>query len=89
MFSTTTILSSITNPTAAARPPSVIRLKLWPSTFIAMNVMTIVTGTTNPVMTAVPQSRKKSQMMNPARNRPMMMASRTLPIDSVTMFDWS
>ena len=89
MFSTTTILSSITRPTAAARPPSVIRLKLWPSIFIAMNVMTIVTGTTSPVITAVPQSRRKSQMMRPARNRPMTIASRTLAIDSWTMLDWS
>ncbi len=89
IFSTTTILSSITSPTAAARPPSVIRLKLCPSTFIAMNVTTIVTGTTSPVMTAVPQSRRKSQMMKPERNRPMMMASRTLLIDSWTMSDWS
>ena len=48
MFSTTTILSSITRPTAAARPPSVIRLKLWPSIFIAMNVTTIVTGHDEP-----------------------------------------
>ena len=87
MFSTTTILSSITRPTAAASPPSVIRLKLWPSIFIAMKVTTIVTGTTRPVITAVPQSRRKSQMMSPARNKPTMIASRTLAIDSVTMFD--
>ena len=30
IFSTTTMASSITSPTAAARPPSVIRLKLSP-----------------------------------------------------------
>ena len=87
MFSTTTILSSITRPTAAASPPSVIRLKLWPSIFIAMNVTTIVTGTTRPVMTAVPQSRRKSQMISPARMSPMTIASRTLAIDSVTIVD--
>ena len=89
MFSTTTILSSMTSPTAAARPPSVIRLKLWPRTFIAMKVTTIVTGTTRPVISAVPQSRRNSQMIRPARKRPMMIASRTLAIDSLTMFDWS
>ncbi len=87
MFSTTTILSSMTRPTAAARPPSVIRLKVWPRIFITMNVTTIVTGTTSPVITAVPQSRRNSQMISPARNNPMMMASRTLAIDSVTMPD--
>ena len=87
MFSTTTILSSMTSPTAAASPPSVIRLNVWPRIFIAMKVTTIVTGTTSPVITAVPQSRRKSQMMRPARASPMMMASRTLAIDSVTMLD--
>ena len=46
--------STLTRPTAAARPPSVIRLKLCPRIFIAMNVTTIVTGTTSPVMIAVP-----------------------------------
>ena len=33
IFSRTTIASSMTRPTAAARPPSVIRLKLWPVNF--------------------------------------------------------
>ena len=47
-----------------------------------MNVTTIVTGTTSPVITAVPQSRRKSQMIKPASSNPMMIASRTLSIDS-------
>ena len=54
---------------------------------MAMKVTTIVTGTTRPVMTAVPQSLRNSQMMNPARNNPITMASRTLAIDSLTMSD--
>ena len=33
MFSTTTMASSMTRPIAAASPPSVIRLKLWPMIF--------------------------------------------------------
>ncbi len=89
MFSTTTILSSMTNPTAAASPPKVIMLKLSPRIFMAIKVTKIVAGTTRPVMTAVPQSRRNSQMMKPARKSPMMIASRTLAIDSFTMLDWS
>ena len=52
-----------------------------------MNVTTMVTGTTSPVMTAVPQSRKNSQMIKAASKRPMMIASRTLAMDSFTMLD--
>ena len=52
-----------------------------------MKVTTIVTGTTKPVMIAVPQSRRKSQITTPARRSPMMMASRTLKIDALTMLD--
>ncbi len=89
MFSTTTIASSMTSPPAAASPPSVIMLKLCPIIFSAMNVTQIVTGTTSPVITAVPRSRRKSQMISPVSNSPMMIASRTLPIDSFTILDWS
>ena len=89
MFSTTTMASSITSPPAAASPPSVIMLKLWPRIFMAMNVTKMATGITRPVISAVPQSRRNSQMINPASNSPMMMASRTLPIESRTMLDWS
>ncbi len=89
MFSTTTIASSMTRPTAAARPPSVIRLKLCPSIFITMNVTTIVTGTTRPVLTAAPHSRRNSQIMIAASTSPMTIASRTLLIESSTMPDWS
>ena len=89
IFSTTTIASSITSPPAAASPPNVIMLKLWPMIFITMNVTIIVTGTTRPVMMAVPQSRRKSQIISPARKSPMTIASRTLPIEALTMLDWS
>ena len=89
MFSTTTMASSITSPPAAARPPSVIILKLWPRIFMAMNVTKIATGITSPVISAVPKSRRNSQMMNPASKSPMMIASRTLAMDSRTMLDWS
>ena len=47
MFSTTTIASSITSPIAAATPPSVIRSKLSPTSHIARNVTSTVTGITS------------------------------------------
>ena len=87
MFSTTTIASSITSPTAAASPPSVIRLKLWPSSFSAMNVTSTVTGITRPATSEVPQSRRNSTMMIDASTSPIRIASRTLRIDSRTIVD--
>src|SRR5882762_2110754 len=63
MFSSTTIASSITKPTAAARPPRVMRLKLWPVIFSTMKVMSKVAGMTNPATSELPQSRKKSTRM--------------------------
>ena len=70
MFSTTTIASSITSPTAAARPPSVIRLKLSPSMRSAMKVTASVTGITSPVTSDVPQSRRNSTMMSDGQQQP-------------------
>ena len=69
MFSTTTMASSITSPTAAASPPSVIRLKLWPSTRSAMNVMAMVAGITRPATIELPQSRRNSTRMMAARSQ--------------------
>ncbi len=87
MFSTTTIASSMTKPTAAASPPSVIRLKLSPINLRAINVTAMVTGITRPATMEVPQSRRKITRMIEARMSPMMMASRTLAIDSETISD--
>ena len=89
MFSTTTMASSMTRPTAAASPPSVIRLKLSPSTRSAMNVTASVAGMTMPATSEVPQSRRNSTMISDARTRPMITASRTLLIESLTISDRS
>ena len=89
MFSTTTMASSITRPTAAARPPRVIRLKLWFMARSMMKVIPIVAGITRPATSEVPQSRRNSTMMNDARISPMTMASRTLLMESFTISDWS
>ena len=87
MFSTTTIASSMTRPTAAARPPSVIRLKLSPSRRRAMNVIASVAGITRPATSDVPQSRRNSTMMSDASTKPMITASRTLAMESFTRSD--
>ena len=87
MFSTTTIASSMTSPTAAARPPSVIRLKLSPIARSTMKVTARVAGITRPATSEVPQSRRKSTMMRDARMSPMITASRTLLIESFTRSD--
>ena len=44
MFSTTTIASSATRPIAAAIPPSVIRLMVWPKAVSPRSTMATVTG---------------------------------------------
>ena len=67
MFSTTTMASSITSPTAAASPPSVIRLKLSPKTRSAMKVTATVAGITSPATSEVPQSRRNTTRMSEAR----------------------
>ncbi len=89
MFSTTTMASSITSPTAAARPPSVIRLNVWPNARRMMNVTAMVAGITRPATSEVPQSRRNSTMIREARTRPSRIASRTLLMDSMTISDWS
>ena len=89
MFSTTTMAVSITKPTAAARPPSVIRLKLSPINLSAIKVSAMVAGIISPATMEVPQSRRKITRIIAARMSPMRMASRTLAIDCFTMSDWS
>ena len=89
MFSTTTMASSITSPTAAARPPSVIRLNVWSSMRRMMNVTPMVAGITRPATREVPQSRRNSTMIKDARISPIRMASRTLSMESLTISDWS
>ena len=89
MFSRTTMASSMTRPTAAARPPSVIRLKDCPVNFRTMNVMRSVTGITIPATKEVPQSRKKRTRIMDESRIPSNTASRTLEMESWTMVDWS
>ena len=66
-----------------------MRLKLWSSTFSAMNVMNTVAGITSTATIEVPQSRRNSTMISDARMMPIRIASRTLWMESVTSPDWS
>ncbi len=87
MFSSTTMASSMTRPTAAASPPRVIRLKLWPVNLRTMKVMSSVAGMTKPATSELPQSRKKSTRMIEESTNPSSTASRTLEMESWTMVD--
>ena len=87
MFSTTTMASSMTRPMAAARPPSVIRLKLCPIAQSTRIVTATVTGMTRPAISDEVQSRRKRNRMMQARMSPMKMASRTLEMLSRTSCD--
>ena len=89
IFSRTTMASSMTNPTAAARPPKVMRLKDWPVSFRTIKVMSNVAGITRPATSDVPQSRRNRTRMMEESNNPSKTASRTLAMDSRTMVDWS
>ena len=79
--------SSITNPTAAARPPKVIRLKLCPVSLSTINVISSVTGMTNAATNEEPQSRKKITRIPEDRMMPIRTASRTLAMESLTIVD--
>ena len=68
----------------AARPPSVIMLKLSPKAFITTNVMASVHGTTIAAMIALTMLPVKSSTTSTASARPSAIASRTLLNDSVT-----
>ncbi len=87
IFSSTTMASSMTKPTAAASPPRVIRLKLWPVKRSTMKVMSSVTGMTSPATNDVPQSRKNSTSTTEDNRMPRRTASRTLEIESWTIMD--
>ena len=65
-------------PTAAASPPRVIRLKLCPVIFSTIKVIDRVTGITSPATSEVPQSRKNKTKTTDDRTNPSSTASRTL-----------
>ena len=89
MFSTITMASSITTPIDAARPPSVIRLKLMWNSFMNTTAASSAAGMTSAATTVVRHFFRKPTSTRTERPRPIRMLSRTLRIDSRTRIDWS
>jgi len=87
--STMVITSSITRPTAAARPPSVMMLNDMPSMNSSSTVVASVAGTTSIATSVTRKLRRKASSTRPANPSPIRIASRTLPVDSVTSVLWS
>ncbi|MCY1175940.1 hypothetical protein D9M73_161980 [compost metagenome] len=82
--STITMTSSISRPTAAAMPPSVMMLKLMPSTLSTSTVAASVAGTTIAAISVTRQLRRNASNTKAASTRPISTASRTLATASVT-----
>ncbi len=84
-----TMTSSISRPTAAAIPPSVMMLKLIPSRLSTSTVMARVAGVTITAISVTRQLRRKAISTTAASTRPISTASRTLAADWVTSWLWS
>jgi hypothetical protein len=84
MFSTMTIVSSITRPMAMARPPIDIRLMVPPARPRMKNVPTIVSGSEVAAMKVTRQSRRNRMRTRTARKPPMRIASRMLATEART-----
>ena len=81
MFSSMTIESSMIRPTAAAIPPSVMMLIVFPTTSRQTIVEAIVTGTTSAITIATRQLRRNTRRTTIASAMPITMLSRVLCIE--------
>ena len=72
----------MTSPIAAAIPPSVIRLKLWPNSLIARIVISTVIGMTAVATNVMPASQRNRKRIATARISPKTIASHTLWTES-------
>ena len=75
MCSIITMASSMTRPMAAAMPPSVMMLKLWPSNLSARVVMASTAGTTTTATAVMCRLRRKTSRTSAASTAPMAMAA--------------
>ena len=89
MCSSITITSSMIKPTAAAMPPSVIMLKLMPSTDSSSTVIASTAGTTISATRITRVLRRNTNSTSPASTMPIRIASRTLAAAPVTSWVWS
>ena len=88
MCSTITITSSITSPTAAAMPPSVITLIVSPMSDRMSAVTASTTGTATTATTVIFQFRRNRNSTSAASSTPIPTASRTLFSDARMRSDW-
>ena len=87
--SSMTTASSTTRPTAAARPPRVIMLKLICSMKSTRQAEANTAGSISAVISISRGERRKANSTAPASTAPRAMASRTLAAADVTSSDWS
>ncbi len=84
-----TMASSMIRPMAAAMPPSVMMLKLWPVRRSTRVVAARVAGTAITAARVTFQSRRKTSSTRAASTTPMTMASRRPPAEPVISSLWS
>jgi len=84
MFSVMTTESSITRPMAIAIAPSVIKLKVSPSRDIAKTLIARVRGIDDALIAVMRAWCRKSSRIITARMAPMIIASRTDLMASLT-----
>lgn len=89
MLSATTMASSAMRPSAAAIPPRVIRLIVWPAIPRSSSTTATVSGMAETESSVRRQWRRKISRTRAARATPMKIASRTPRIDWDTNSAWS
>ncbi len=84
-----TMASSMIRPMAAAMPPRVMMLKLWPVIFSTRLVAASTAGTATTAARVTFQSRRNTSRTRAARITPMMMALRRDEAESRIRSLWS
>ena len=89
MFSSSTMESSTSRPTARASPPSVKTLSVWPSMYMATSVSSSDSGMAMEMMTVETKERRKIRMTRKARMEPTVASCQRLWMDWRMYVDWS
>ena len=84
MFSTSTVDMSTRIPTASARPPSVIKLMVWPLSQSATIAESSAIGIFRTTTSTVRQSRRNRSTIIPVKTAPKAPSSATLSTARVT-----
>ena len=78
MFSSSTIESSTSRPTARARPPSVKTLRVWPRKYMQMKDSRIESGIAIEMISVEVSERRKTRMTRKASAEPMSASCQRL-----------